>query len=323
MSNFKKVAAALTAITSMASLGVGTISASAADLDAINEKILNDTASDEEKFVAEYANDSEEMKIADYVVNSDISLCDAESLMSSYEIGLANANFTETFSDDGDTVINLNTEFYNDSNLSKNQHYLVFIADDGSAQFRTSFIVSYDNRRIGFDEDADVSLLNKNSKTFLNFDQTSGTSANRSALSFGGRYVKENDQAVPKGFAEIPFNILVDRTTAIGKAYSERRACNDISVTDVQNTTINGGVDSILSSGTYVLGDFDHDGKVTETDTMYVLKIVVGTYKGIKFHYNGKEGDDYAKILTYLAADTNKDGDLTVADAVWMNQNRD
>lgn len=135
--------------------------------------------------------------------------------------------------------------------------------------------------------------------------------------------MKENDQAVPKGFAEIPFNILVDRTTAIGKAYSERRACNDISVTDVQNTTINGGVDSILSSGTYVLGDFDHDGKVTETDTMYVLKIVVGTYKGIKFHYNGKEGDDYAKILTYLAADTNKDGDLTVADAIWMNKNRD
>lgn len=307
----------------MASLGVGTISASAADLDAINEKILDDTASDEEKFVAEYANDSEEMKIADYVINSDISLCDAESLMSSYEIGLANANFTETFSDDGDTVINLNTQFYNSSNLSKNQHYLVFIADNGSTQFRTSFIVSYDNKHIGFDEDADVSLLNKNSKTFLNFDQTSGTSANRSALSFGGRYVKENDQALPKGFAEISFNVLVDPTTASGKAYSETGIRNDISVTDKQITTINGSENSTLSSGIYALGDFDHDGKVTETDTMYVLKIVVGTYKGIKFHYNGKEGDDYAKILTYLAADTNKDGDLTVADAVWMNQNRD
>ena len=115
MTKTKKLIAALTAITSMVSLGVGTISASAADLDAINEKILNDTASDEEKFIAEYANDSEEMKVADYVINSDISLCDAESLMSSYEIGLANANFAETFSDNGDTVINLNTEFYNDS----------------------------------------------------------------------------------------------------------------------------------------------------------------------------------------------------------------
>ena len=73
MDNFKKAIAALTAIISMASLGVGTISASAADLDAINEKILNDTASDEEKFIAEYANDSEEMKVAEYVINSGIS----------------------------------------------------------------------------------------------------------------------------------------------------------------------------------------------------------------------------------------------------------
>ena len=56
MTKTKKLIAALTAITSMVSLGVGTISASAADLDAINEKILNDTASDEEKFIAEYAN---------------------------------------------------------------------------------------------------------------------------------------------------------------------------------------------------------------------------------------------------------------------------
>ena len=78
MTKMKKLIAALTAITSMVSLGVGTISASAADLDAINEKILNDTASDEEKFIAEYANDSEEMKVAEYVINSGISESDAE-----------------------------------------------------------------------------------------------------------------------------------------------------------------------------------------------------------------------------------------------------
>ena len=38
MSNYKKAVAALTAIISMVSLGAGTILASAADLDAINEK---------------------------------------------------------------------------------------------------------------------------------------------------------------------------------------------------------------------------------------------------------------------------------------------
>ena len=233
MSNFKKVAAALTAITSMASLGVGTISASAADLDAINEKILNDTASDEEKFVAEYANDSEEMKVAEYVINSGISLCDAESLMSSYEIGLANANFTETFSDDGDTVINLNTEFYNDSNLSKNQHYLVFVSKTGEAQVRTSFDVTYSNKWIDFDEDAEVNLLNNNSKTYLNFDKVLNDKTNDFYLSVGGRYVKENDIAAPKGFAEIPFNVVMKASDTGDEKYSETTLHNKIKLNNI------------------------------------------------------------------------------------------
>ena len=323
MNNLKKAVAALTAIISMASLGAGTISASAADLDAINEKILNDTASDEEKFVAEYANDSEEMKIADYVINSDISLCDAESLMSSYEIGLANANFTETFSDDDDTVINLNTKFYSDSNLSKKQHYMVFISRTGEAQVRTSFDVTYSNKWIDFDENAEVNLLNNNSKTYLNFDKVLNDKTNDFYLSVGGRYVKENDIAAPKGFAEIPFNVVMKASDTGDEKYSEMTLRNKIKLNNVHNVVINGGEDTIFSPETYVCGDFDHDGKVTETDTMYVLKIVVGTYKGIKFQYTTGESNDYAKILTYLAADTNKDGDLTVADAVWMNQNRD
>ena len=314
MSNYKKVVAALTAIMSMASLGAGTISASAADLDAINEKILNDTASDEEKFVAEYANDSEEMKVADYVINSDISLCDAESLMSSYEIGLANADFTETFSGN-DTIINMNRVFYSDSNLSKNQHYFVLIAHDGTADVDALGEIRYNNSNISFGENPVARVFNQGYNVILNKKNSNAVNY----LKMTANICQTTQERIPTGVFDTPFEILPAASN--NGVSTELKLHNQINF-KCNFTDSNNGNDTQLSFETYARGDFNHDGKLTEDDVTYVMKILVGTYSDIVFHFNDKDNNT-SKIVTYLAADADRDNDLTVADAVWMNKNRD
>lgn len=97
MNKFRTTAVALTAILTVSSLGVST--ASAADLDSINSDVLADVATPEEKFVSSFT-DAEEIKIADYLIDSGVDLEDAELAMQIYEEGVS-ATSTSTPEDCG------------------------------------------------------------------------------------------------------------------------------------------------------------------------------------------------------------------------------
>ncbi|MGN0614208.1 MAG: hypothetical protein ACI4JB_09970 [Porcipelethomonas sp.] len=56
MNTFKKFAASLAAFTAAASLGVGSLSVSAANLTEVNTDLLADQATAEEEFVASFDN---------------------------------------------------------------------------------------------------------------------------------------------------------------------------------------------------------------------------------------------------------------------------
>ena len=118
MDNFKKAIAALTAIISMASLGVGTISASAADLDAINEKILNDTATEEDKVIAS-CTDSGEIKAMEYLIDSNTSIEEVQLAKQIYDEGLKELQSTASNS--------CGLDFYSNNGLIPTRHYITLV----------------------------------------------------------------------------------------------------------------------------------------------------------------------------------------------------
>ena len=289
MSNYKKAVAALTAIISMASLGVGTISASAADLDAINEKILNDTASDEEKFVAEYANDSEEMKVAEYVINSGISESDAELAMQIYEDGARNSNIKD-FSNDN---------FYNSDNLAPTQHYMLTIFKGQKNAYRgmTEIVLNTANVRYGGTYTA-----------FDDFDDYIDT--------FSCSYGKKTDKFVISltsvaskldnyvRLVEFPFDYINTDENSIDEASA--------------HNSLVGDKKALFAYESYAMGDVDHNGIVDSTDSSYVMKYVVGS-TNLGFAYKDCTAD-ISGIVNREAADYDDDGKITISDVVALNK---
>lgn len=286
MSNFKKAVAALTAVISMASLGAGTISASAADLDAINEKILNDTASDEEKFIAEYANDSEEMKVAEYVINSGISESDAELAMQIYEDGARNA-------DDMDFT---NVNYYSRSNLASTQHYMLTIFKEQNSEYSgsTSITLNTNNVKYGgtytefndFDDYIDLLSCNYGTKTKKFVVSLTSLASN---LDHYVRLVKFPFECVNLNLKE-----------------------NDI------HNSFTTNANASFAHESYAVGDADHNGVVDSTDSLYILKYVVGS-TDLGFEYADYTAN-ISGIVNREAADYDDDGDITVSDVVALNK---
>ena len=286
MTTLKKLVAALTAITSMASLGVGTISASAADLDAINEKILNDTASNEEKFVAEYANDSEEMKIADYVINSGISESDAELAMQIYEDGARNA-------DDMDFT---NVNYYSNSNLASTQHYMLplfyskGLAYDDTARIKlNTSMVTYGGSYTLFDDLGDYIE-----------DLSCGYSESSSTFR-----INLMAKAAPSGIYYKVSEFPISYTNNIHNEWDGKNKFT------VDNT-------SSFEYHVYAIGDVDHNGVVDSTDSLYILKYVVGS-TDLGFDYLNCKSN-ISGVVNREAADYDNNGDITVSDVVALNK---
>ncbi len=286
MTTIKKLIAALTAITSMASLGVGTISASAADLDAINEKILNDTASDEEKFIAEYANDSEEMKIAEYVINSGISESDAELAMQIYEDGARSA---------GDMDFT-NVNYYSRSNLAPTQHYMITIFKDP------------ENAYSGMKE---IALNTANVKyggtytTFDDFDDYIDT--------FLCSYGKKTDKFV------ISLTSVASELDDYVRLVKFPFECVNSNLNEkIVRDSFKVDSDTSFAHESYAMGDADHNGIVDSTDSSYIMKYVVGS-TDLGYNYR----DCAANISGFVnreAADYDDDGKITISDVVALNK---
>lgn len=309
MTTIKKLIAALTAITSMASLGVGTISASAADLDAINEKILNDTASDEEKFIAEYANDSEEMKVADYVINSDISLCDAESLMQTYE----NSSTT--------TNTNFSYPYYSLTDFADGEHFMAVIDTNPSVPKDHNFDIYYKSNTSlpGYAKSTGVEYNGKVFKTalyayFNNYDYTPTSSD----ISNCGDYKGIVTAFATKGISGYTSPALLmaygfDKKKSIYSEHDFRSlfATKEYKLSDVKKDTTG------LAFETVSIGDVNHDGVLTEDDSTWILRKLVNS-SDLEFTFS--DGlTHYTKATSELVADFDQDGEIAISDVVALN----
>ena len=81
--NIKTLAASIASFTTVATMGIGCISASANGLTKVDIDLLADTATVEEKFVASYEK-SDEKLAASYYIENGISLVEAQTMMDIY-----------------------------------------------------------------------------------------------------------------------------------------------------------------------------------------------------------------------------------------------
>lgn len=79
MQFFKKTAAFLAALSTISALGVGAVTASAADIEDINNDIIADQANSEELFVASFDN-YEDASVANYLIDNGVPLADDDDV---------------------------------------------------------------------------------------------------------------------------------------------------------------------------------------------------------------------------------------------------
>ena len=287
MDNFKKAIAALTAIISMASLGVGTISASAADLDAINEKILNDTATEEDKVIAS-CTDSDEIKAMEYLIDSDTSIEDVQLAKQIYDVAIAS-----------DASSSVDLDFYNKNNIAETRHFAVMI-DKKPKQAKNEYIsVKVDKNIITSGINFSLSSPYNNPNVF----ETSEITTNRVGFTLN---------LVGNGIAvSSPKLMSIYQMTVSSKCKSEQELKDAMKEFD-----INGN--NVIDFQTYARADVHRDGKISADDSMWILKYLSGT-TDLLLTYN--DGDDHcSNIVNLMAADVNMDGKITNDDVTLLNK---
>lgn len=288
MNHLKKVIAILTAITGMTTLGTGVISASAVDLDAINEKILNDTATAEEKLIAEYAVDEDSAKVAEYIADcvGEISLDDAELLMMTYADGAKNASDIGDFSQIG---------YYNGDNLAPTQHYFISIFNGTDS--------IYDNT-VRIKLDTTMSIYGGTYTIFDDFsdyidDISCGYAKNISTFKIN-LVSKPASESLYK-ISEFPFSYT---NLVANEAYGM--------------STFSFDQTGHFTHASYAIGDVDHNGTVDSTDTMYILKYLAMS-TDLAFQYSNCSAG-ISGIVNREAADFNEDSSIDVADVISLNK---
>lgn len=287
MKHYKKIIAAIAA-TAL------TISVSATSVTAFADEL-------EEDVYLAGIEDIETQEIAKYYLDNGCSIDEAQAMLAIYEDGL------ETVSADvlsGSGPFHIDTNFYNSTSSSKNQHYGVIIMDDGSlgnsatvkVTYNTSYISCSGERRL-----FDTSLSGTYSQQAKNFKVTGDM----------GPYYTTNKA---KELMEFTFNRAYN-------SVSEANLRNAFTLNVLECESYSGG-DSTFSFATYVQGDIDHDGKVTSTDSTYLNRFLVHLITDLTFTYDDVS-DGVAGICTYLSLDANRDGSIDLSDVTWINNHLD
>lgn len=309
MNILKKFAVSLTALTTLATLSIGSFSVSANELTKVNTNLLSDTATAEDKFVASYKKADEQLA-ANYYLENGISLEDAKTMMDIYQegalqIAASNNSIARSYS--------TGANFYNTSYLSQNQHYGVVIANNGSACTGISLNLNYEPNWIGFNSSLGANVLDNTSNI------TSTLISSLNLVTIGGTYIGNKTTETPAGVVEIPFNVVMTEGNHGNESYSEGTLYHKFTFERASSNPIMG--DSTFCYETYVNGDVNHDGRVNSIDANYLTQYNLGeiTLDNVAFTYTDKSSE-IAKIVNDRAMDANKDGYVGIADITRINE---
>lgn len=297
-SKLKKI---ITLVSSMSVLASGAASVSALSVDNSNAN---------QSFISSIE-DSSEKKLAKLLMDSGTSIAETQDVLSAYEAGQTEITAR--------TAINgpfaTNTNFYSGVNCSSNQHYGVIIKNNGSTSESPSLRLGYNSTWISFPSGSPYTELN-------GFGPLSVSHVlNSSQWLIMGYVEAQTTTAVPVGMLEIPFNVNKVNINQEHETKSESTVYHKFTFERLFNYPIS-GPDTTYSYETYVLGDVNHDGIVTDVDVTYLSKYLVGDITDLSFTYTDK-GYNTAKIVNNLAMDANKDGVIGLSDLATILQSRE
>lgn len=308
MDRLKKFAASLTAITTLATLGIGGFSVSANEqLTNVNENLLADTATAEDEFIASYAKPDEQLA-ANYYIENGISLEEAKSMMDIYQDGArkiaASKNSMARSNNEG-------VNFYSTTHLSRNQHYGIIIANNGAAHVMPTLRLSYTPNWASITADK-VGVINNN------FLESKVRFPNEGTIKIEGEVTPSASMYTPSGVCDIPFNVLMTEDQASDEyiTFSEGNLYHQFALKKSSCDVMN-GIDTTFTFETYVNGDVNHDGIVNSIDCNYLTQYVLTAIDLSKITEAYKYTDvshEIAEIVNLRAMDTNKDGDIGAAD---------
>lgn len=298
MKKFKKIAASVAALATAAVMSVGTLSAGAFELEKTAAK---------EKFISDY----EDMGVGDaakFLVDNGFELSQAEYMMDLYIEGLE-LRATEISESSAKRAIqraNNAPDFYSSSNLSGNQHYgLVVFNGTSTGAF---------NLNLGVNFNSAYSVVST-SPTMKFWNST--TSFNPSVSGNFASMYDQNGVSV----SSIP-EAMFDFTFGVGaSATSEASMASGFSILDSNNP-------DVYEIYTYVQGDINHDGLVNVLDYLFIFEYNMNnaTLDDLRTEYsNSTPSAGVAKLVNSLAADVDKDGQISLSDLTWISNvnNRD
>lgn len=299
MNVLKKFAVSLTALTTLATLGIGSFSVSA-----------NGLTTAKEKFIASYKN-ADEIKAANYYLENGLSVEEAEKLMVLYVDG---KEAVEAEKNNKSRAINTGKNFYSDTNLSDNQHYGVVIANNGLANVYAELQLSYNSSW------ANISSSTTPTMFYNNQNMSYDTSTTNTIIMYTHVFPTTSSEEPSKVF-EIPFNVSMTNGNNGNETFSEGTLYHKFSFNKNYGRTTN-NIDTTFCYETYVRGDVNHDGIVNATDVYYLTEYNLQTLTDLSFTYTDKN-NNIANIVNNLAADADKDGYIGLADLTWIQKNQD
>lgn len=287
MNVLKKFAVSLTALTTLATLGIGSFSVSA-----------NGLTTEEDKFIASYKN-ADEIKAANYYLENGLSVEEAKKMMDLYQEGALQIAASKN---PMARTVNAPVNFYSDTNLSRNQHYGIIIADNGKANVDATLSIGYSNQLISPNINS-VSELGSYVEVYRKTDL-------QNEVKIKAELTPSTSNEVPVGVCDIPLNIISNSFT------SEVALYNSLTLTVSECDSLDGS-NTTFRLETYVAGDVNHDGKVNASDVKYLTDYNLGV-KNIEDILDDCEYTDthenVSNIVNKRAMDADKNGYISISD---------
>ena len=268
-------------------------------------------AMEAEAYAASLTNEKAQT-VARYFLDNGFSLEETEEMMDWYLDGQAIIE-SEQNANSGIATASVNTgkAFYSGTSKASTQHYGTIIIDDPEANMRGSMAIT--------------AIFNKDNAMYPNFTNAESGFTALNGYDNGHMYSFDSESAAynvktltntagnPLSMCKFP----IDSVTVFSNEADLYKAI-DFDYSGMNTYAGGNGKSTRFEFHTYALGDFDHNGVVDNADYDYIVDFCILSFDG-KFNYTDVAADAAYEVNT-LAADANKDGKITIQDAITVGK---
>ena len=263
-------------------------------------------AMEAEAYAASLTNEKAQT-VARYFLDNGFSLEETEEMMDWYLDGQAIIE-SEQNANSGIATASVNTgkAFYSGTSKASTQHYGTIIIDDPEVNVRGSLWLTGTNNLLFTNSESEFVALNDYGDNF------SVENDDGSEVSYT---IRTTPKTVDTPLAMCKFPIEVG-SSLLNEAAIYNAV--DFDSSGIRTYSGGNGKNTTFEFHIYALGDFDHNGVVDNADYDYIVDFCILSFDG-KFNYTDVAADAAYEVNT-LAADANKDGKVTIQDAITVGK---